>query len=62
MNVQAFLNNVSFPKNLEELDYYKDEFDVETLNGQNGLHLNGRCRVTLCYFFTQKQPFNKSVD
>ena len=29
MNVQAFLNNVSFPKNLEELDYYKDEFDVE---------------------------------
>ena len=31
MNVQAFLNNVSFPKNLEELDYYKDEFDVETL-------------------------------
>ena len=31
MNVQAFLNNVSFPKNLKELDYYKDEFDVETL-------------------------------
>lgn len=31
MNVQTFLNNVSFPKNLKELDYYKDEFDVETL-------------------------------
>ena len=31
MNVQAFLNNVSFPKSLTELEYYVDEFDVETL-------------------------------
>ena len=31
MNVQAYLNNVSFPKNMEELDHYADQFDVEVL-------------------------------
>ena len=32
MNVQAFINNVSFPKSLKELEYYADwQFDVETL-------------------------------
>ena len=29
MNVQAFLDNISFPKNLEELEDFADEFDVE---------------------------------
>ena len=24
MNVQAFLNNISFPKTLEELEYFAD--------------------------------------
>ena len=31
MNVQAFLSNVSFPKNIKDLDYYADQFDVEVL-------------------------------
>lgn len=29
MNVQAFIDNISFPKNLEELEDFADEFDVE---------------------------------
>lgn len=29
MNVQAFIDNISFPKSLEELDWFIDEFDVE---------------------------------
>lgn len=29
MNVQAFIDNISFPKNLEELEDFVDEFDVE---------------------------------
>lgn len=36
MNVQAFLDNVSFPKNLKELGYYADRcFDVEVLMQEN---------------------------
>lgn len=31
MNVQAFLNNISFPRTLEELDYFADAFNVEEI-------------------------------
>lgn len=31
MNVQAFLNNISFPKTLEELEYFADKFNVEEI-------------------------------
>lgn len=29
MNVQAFLDNISFPRTLEELEWFADEFDME---------------------------------
>lgn len=29
MNVQAFIDNISFPRTLEELEWFADEFDVE---------------------------------
>ncbi len=31
MNVQAFLNNISFPKSLDELEIFADEFNVEEI-------------------------------
>ena len=31
MNVQAFLNNISFPKSLEELGIFADKFNVEEI-------------------------------
>lgn len=31
MNVQAFLNNISFPKTLQELDFFADGFNVEEI-------------------------------
>lgn len=31
MNVQAFLDNISFPKTIEELEYFADEFNVEEI-------------------------------
>lgn len=31
MNVQAFIDNISFPKSLEELDLFIDEFNVEQI-------------------------------
>lgn len=31
MNVQAFLNNISFPKSLEELEIFADKFNVEEI-------------------------------
>lgn len=31
MNVQAFLNNISFPKTLDELEYFADGFNVEEI-------------------------------
>lgn len=31
MNVQAFLDNISFPKSLEELEFFAEKFDVEEI-------------------------------
>ena len=31
MNVQAFIDNISFPRTLEELEWFADEFDVEQI-------------------------------
>lgn len=31
MNVQAFLNNISFPKTLDELEYFAERFNVEEI-------------------------------
>ena len=31
MNVQAFLNNISFPKTVDELEYFADEFNMEEI-------------------------------
>ena len=31
MNVQAFLNNISFPKSLDELEFFADGFNVEEI-------------------------------
>lgn len=31
MNVQAFINNISFPNTLDELEYFADKFNVEEI-------------------------------
>ena len=31
MNVQAFVNNISFPNTLDELEYFADKFNVEEI-------------------------------
>ena len=31
MNIQAFINNISFPKSLEELELFIDGFNVEEI-------------------------------
>lgn len=31
MNVQAFINNISFPSTLDELEYFADQFNVEEI-------------------------------
>lgn len=31
MNVQAFLNNISFPKTVDELEFFADEFNMEEI-------------------------------
>ena len=62
MNVQAFLNNISFPKTLEELEYFADKFNVEEIlqkRRRSGQRQNGLCRVILFSFFTQKQQLQR---
>lgn len=62
MNVQAFIDNISFPMTLVELEDFIDEFNVEqilTVDETEWTAPNGQSREILFSFFMRRQRFNE---
>lgn len=61
MNVQAFIDNISFPKNLEELEDFVDEFDVEQVLRVDETEWTApkwAVEGDIVFFFTRRLRFN----